>query len=726
MKRIISFMSVFAFMLAFMPQAKASHVVGGDIQYQCMGPGATPGSQVYRVRVRKYRDSRATATGGFAGTIPINVSSSCSTSFTINIPLVNGAPAPNGPSAPNLDQCVSTSSPDYFDIEEYIYEGDITLNTACIDWVFANSTNARNNAITTIVGTPSYYIEATLNSLDAPCNNSPNFVSTPVRVFCLNKSLSIAQTTTEADGDSIRYTLVTPKTSATNTVNFIAPFTATSPLSSSTPFSIDAKNGLINFTPSMIEVGVMAVLVEEYRFDSINNAWVNIGSALRDMQVNIAGLCKSEVFDGPQLDPAATGAGVDPITGHPFMTFNCVDSTVVLRFSNDIVCSSVDPTGADMRLTHPNGTPVPVLGLNPQNCNVDGTTRELRLKLHVPLSSNGDYILYTKVGFDGNTLTNACGFGVSENDTILLRVSGCFGAEQKIENVTIVDDTYPMVEFTPDLTSFPNNLLDEYRFYRSRNNINGPFNVVGSKTVATDIDFEDFSLGTFNVNNSQYFYYLSMVLNGFEDVATITDTIGSILLTATENGDVIDLFWSDYNGWGKGVPVSYEVFTTTDTSNGGNWQLAIAGLSDNQYKLTKASEAGTYWISVRTTNPNNNNYTSVSNWVDFYVPEPPVATPVIVPNVISPNSIDPEHVKFTITNLDEYSERKLVIYNRWGNKVYENTNYTNEEAWDGVAQNTGDLVGDGVYFYELTLIDAATSETSVHKGNVHVFTLGNQ
>ncbi len=724
MKKLIQFIGVIA-LIAFSSNTHASHIVGGDIQYEYVGPGAGS-TEIYKVRMRKYRDSRAAFIGAYGPTVTIDISSSCAPSFTAVLNQVNG---PGRPTTPNLDQCVSTSSPQYFIIEEVIYEGNVIIPTACNDWIFAHGENARNAAINTInaPGSQNFYIEALLNNLQAPGNSSPNFVSTPVRVFCLNSPLSIAQTTTELNGDSLRYTLVTPKTGPTTTVTFLAPYTATFPLSSSSPFIINARNGLINFTPDMIQVGAMAVLVEEFRYDSVNNAWIQIGSALRDMQINIASQCKSLAAAGPQLsltDPTVT---IDPITGHPLKQYDCrdLDSTVVLKFSTDIICASVDPTGADMRLTHPNGTPVPVLSLNPQNCNFDGTTKELQLKLHVPLSANGDYILYTKVGFDGNTLTNACGFGVPENDTIILRVSGCFTPQQKIENVLIEEDNHPKVQYTPDLASFPGALLDEYRFYRAENNIAGPYSRIGGKGPANTMNFDDFSLFPANVDQTQYFYYMSMVINGFEDVNTITDTIGSILLTGIVDfldDNIINLRWTPYNGWGPGVIPNYSVFTSSDS--GAVWTVVPAanGIAATNYTLTRPTNAGDFWISVRTTNPNNPSFTSISNWIGDNIPEPPSADPVVIPNVISPNSKDPANTVFTIENIEQYVERNLVVHNRWGKKVYESSNYTNEEAWDGRFQGSGDVVGDGVYFYELILTDSATNETKVYKGSVHVFT----
>jgi gliding motility-associated-like protein len=62
------------------------------------------------------------------------------------------------------------------------------------------------------------------------------------------------------------------------------------------------------------------------------------------------------------------------------------------------------------------------------------------------------------------------------------------------------------------------------------------------------------------------------------------------------------------------------------------------------------------------------------------------------PNIFTPNS-DDKNERFAFKGLADFPNSKLIIYNRWGNLVYENSNYTND--W------TGSDVSDGVYFYVL-------------------------
>lgn len=70
-----------------------------------------------------------------------------------------------------------------------------------------------------------------------------------------------------------------------------------------------------------------------------------------------------------------------------------------------------------------------------------------------------------------------------------------------------------------------------------------------------------------------------------------------------------------------------------------------------------------------------------------------------MPNGFSPNG-DSDNEYFVIHGLDAYPENHFVVYNRWGNIVYEKPNYENE--WHGV-NNTGEVLPDGTYFVILTV-----------------------
>jgi len=60
-----------------------------------------------------------------------------------------------------------------------------------------------------------------------------------------------------------------------------------------------------------------------------------------------------------------------------------------------------------------------------------------------------------------------------------------------------------------------------------------------------------------------------------------------------------------------------------------------------------------------------------------------------------------------VDNLDKFPNSKLTIYNRWGNKIYENANYDNR--WNG------SKYADGTYYYVLTVPSSGQIMASLKK-----------
>lgn len=73
--------------------------------------------------------------------------------------------------------------------------------------------------------------------------------------------------------------------------------------------------------------------------------------------------------------------------------------------------------------------------------------------------------------------------------------------------------------------------------------------------------------------------------------------------------------------------------------------------------------------------------------------------------VITPEEQDGRNDVFIIGCIEEY-QNTVEIFNRWGQLVFETTNYNNtSNNWDGLAKN-GDSLPEGVYFYVITFTDA--------------------
>jgi gliding motility-associated-like protein len=76
------------------------------------------------------------------------------------------------------------------------------------------------------------------------------------------------------------------------------------------------------------------------------------------------------------------------------------------------------------------------------------------------------------------------------------------------------------------------------------------------------------------------------------------------------------------------------------------------------------------------------------------------------PNIFIPNGFSPDGDAYNqyweIIDITQYPKNEIIIFNRWGNKVYETAPYQNE--WQGTNVKGEDLP-DGTYYYVLKLND---------------------
>jgi gliding motility-associated-like protein len=254
----------------------ATHSAGSDISYRCLG------GLLYEIEVTFYRDC-----GGVGE--PSNITINCRSvngNHNLTLTAMKMPGFGNEITVPCTGMPTNCNGGSGTGIRQWKYSAQVLLPSPQPDWIFSYSICCRNCSITTIsnpcAATSVLYVEATLNNLDGYCNNSPVFTNIPVAYVCLGQNYNYNHGVTDADGDSLVYTLITPKTTALTDVTFIPPYSAASPVASSTPFILDPVNGDLNFTPSQIQIGILALNVSEFRNGEL------IGSVTRDMQVYIS------------------------------------------------------------------------------------------------------------------------------------------------------------------------------------------------------------------------------------------------------------------------------------------------------------------------------------------------------------------------------------------------------------------------------------------------------
>ncbi len=93
---------------------------------------------------------------------------------------------------------------------------------------------------------------------------------------------------------------------------------------------------------------------------------------------------------------------------------------------------------------------------------------------------------------------------------------------------------------------------------------------------------------------------------------------------------------------------------------------------------------------------------------------------LFIPEGFSPNG-DGVNDLFEIIGIDNYPDNKIIIFNRWGDKVYEASPYKGD--WDGVSRtgiSTNNKLPAGTYFYILDLGKNSREGQRVYKGTVYI------
>ncbi len=123
------------------------------------------------------------------------------------------------------------------------------------------------------------------------------------------------------------------------------------------------------------------------------------------------------------------------------------------------------------------------------------------------------------------------------------------------------------------------------------------------------------------------------------------------------------------------------------------------------------TDPGVYVVSMTAYDQVCNNVETISDTVNF-IGE--VISEAIVPNVFTPNG-DGQNDILSIIGIDPTAEFTMVIYNRWGRKVFETDQ--NGEFWDGNLWS-GIAAADGIYYFEVMYRDICTEEDKIKTGHV--------
>jgi gliding motility-associated-like protein len=214
----------------------------------------------------------------------------------------------------------------------------------------------------------------------------------------------------------------------------------------------------------------------------------------------------------------------------------------------------------------------------------------------------------------------------------------------------------------------------------------------GTETVFFNIIIPDPCDGTFDTT--------SISLNIVDYIPMTIESLDSVNVCA-EIGEGANLWCSVENG----VP-SYSYY----------WEPGIFPNNDTIYAAPTILEPNQNVFFVTASDQCGKAITSLPIFVYNQCP-------LIVPNVMTING-DNVNDALIITNWEDYDKVSLTIMNRWGNIVYENSDYKND--WKGL-DKSGAQLSEGVYFYTVTPTSIKYEYDDVKKtlytlhGFIHIF-----
>jgi len=260
----------------------ATHIVGGSLTYEQLS-GST-----YRVTLKLYRDCKP-GSAAFPNPVTITIRKNNGTAqTTASIPFTTSSIVP-----PNIDTCAVNPG---ICLEEAIYTTIVTglppgNGGYHMYYQYCCRNSTLQNIVNPLAAGETWYAHIPENA-SVISNSSPKWVNPPPVFVCQGNNMSVNHSATDADGDSLAYSLYTPYTDqaitypgnvfTTPTVTWTSTYGANNPLDPATPNSLTiSPTGIINGVPPSLGQFVAGIRCEEWRNG------VKIGEILRDFQFNV-------------------------------------------------------------------------------------------------------------------------------------------------------------------------------------------------------------------------------------------------------------------------------------------------------------------------------------------------------------------------------------------------------------------------------------------------------
>lgn len=277
---------IFLWVIGSFSAAKATHLLGGDISWDCLG------NDSFKITFTAYRDCNELS----FSSVNTKISSSCNDIVLTNT--MSGGRDVTPVCGNSVSRCKDTASTFPYGLEEYTYTSIVDLSTlrknGCCSIVISASICCRSKAITTGSANQNFYIESTMDLCRASCISAPKWKLPPVVYNCFGSDFVVDHGIAfDANSgiDSTIFELTEPMVNDQRSVTWGSWFSYDKPLpflgypKKDLPlprgFHLDRTTGNIRFRPLGERVGMMAVKATIWSDGKI------AGTITRDFQVVI-------------------------------------------------------------------------------------------------------------------------------------------------------------------------------------------------------------------------------------------------------------------------------------------------------------------------------------------------------------------------------------------------------------------------------------------------------
>lgn len=721
-------LSIVICLLVFCLKSRATHIVGGEIFYDCLG------GDNYRITLKIYRDCSSPTNAPYDNPASVLVYDA-SGAYIQTIAM----PYPGATAVPDSINNSCIQPPSSICVEEAVYQTTVNLPAKTGGYYIVYQRCCRNGTILNLINpgaVGSTYMEHIPGPEVVNCNSSPRFNKRPKKYICNGFDIDFDHSATDPDGDSLVYSFISPfdgldpccpmlgATAAPNNssvcpfppsscpqvgiappypnVPFSSPYSGNYPISSNPALSVHPVTGLITGVPNINGQWVVGVCVKEYRNG------VLIGVHMRDFQYNVTSCTPLVVSTIAQQTVNCFGFTVGFQNQSTNNTGNAL--TYYWDFGDPATLSDTSHFMSPSYTYQDSGKYVVTLIVNKgQSCTDTSTQTFLIYPLLNPdftfTSSNAcvtdNSFTFTPGGYFAPYSTFSWNFGPNASPQnsaqqypppvtfnslgdfpVILTVKESICTSSYIDTVTVYD--YPHASFTAD-------------------------SVVGCEPFAVGFsdaslygtpltylwDFGDGTSSTlsnpFHIYQDSGVYDVSLTIithTGCKDTSTFTlpglvTVLPSPLSSIYASPGVTDIFNSTIYIADSSKNAASMVVTTGD----GNTYLYVP--TEHYYE-----DYGNYTITQITMGTNGCPDTAT---VEIKIlPE----YLIWIPNAFSPRTKDNLNDVFkpVMMGVTAYT---FYIFDRWGNEIFKTTNQ--EEGWDGTYK--GKPCEEDVYIYKLEYKD---------------------